>query len=94
MKSLEQLFEFEKDERRMPHVKVDENACMGCMNCVKTCIYEVYKWNSEKNITEALYEEECVACLQCELNCPAGAITVIPPELAFFDPIYDAINIE
>ncbi len=77
------------DPRRLHKVKVDGGVCMGCMKCVKTCCYDVYKWDKEKKNPVAAYPEECVGCLQCMFFCPSGAITVERGELAFFDPIYD-----
>lgn len=80
------------DERRLPHVTVNQDACMGCKTCLRVCTYGVYRWDKEKNCTEAAYPEECVTCRQCEFYCPAKCIDVIPPELVFFDPIYDSLG--
>ena len=54
------------DDRRKPHVFVNQDACQGCKNCLHACIYGVYRWNKEKNISEAAYPEDCTACRHCE----------------------------
>ena len=77
------------DDRRKPHVFVNQDACQGCKNCLHACIYGVYRWNKEKNISEAAYPEDCTACRHCEFYCPAKCITIQPAELVFNDPIYD-----
>lgn len=81
------------DSRRIHHVTVDENKCMGCRRCIHACTYGVYDWNRAENISVAAYPEECVACLQCMFYCPAAAIHVEEAPLAFFDPLYDAFGL-
>ena len=49
-----------EDPRRLNHVTVDPDLCMGCKKCLHTCCYDVYKWDSEKKVSVAAYEEECV----------------------------------
>lgn len=78
-----------EDLRRLNHVTVDPDLCMGCKKCLHTCCYDVYKWDPEKKVSVAAYEEECVTCYQCMYFCPAGAITVTEAELAFYDQLYD-----
>ena len=90
---LKRLREMKNDPRRLHHVHVDENKCMGCESCIRHCIYDVYKWNPETNTANAAYSEECVACMQCAYFCPAGAITIQQGTLAFIDPLYDPFGL-
>jgi dihydropyrimidine dehydrogenase (NAD+) subunit PreA len=57
-----------------PYVPViDKDACTLCGACEKTCIYQVFKLESGK---EVIYvdEEKCWSCGFCVGICPAGAI--------------------
>lgn len=81
------------DERRRPHVAVDQNLCQGCRTCLHACIFGVYRWNKEKNVSEAAYPEDCTACRHCEFYCPAKCITVTPSELVFYDAVYDPLGL-
>jgi len=81
------------DAKRMPQVTVNQDACQGCKSCFKTCVYGVYRWDKKANVSVAAYPEECVACLQCAMNCPANCIKVIPPAVAFYDPLYDPFGL-
>lgn len=81
------------DPRRLHHVTVDANKCMGCKRCVHVCCYGVYEWDAAGRHSVAAHDEECVACLQCMYYCPVGAIEVHEAELAFFDPLYDSFGL-
>lgn len=81
------------DPRRLHKVQVNDAKCMGCMKCVRTCCYEVYKWDKENRRPIPAYSEECVACLQCMYYCPAGAIEVVPAQVAFYDPLFDPLGL-
>ena len=37
--------EMKNDPRRYHKIKVNGDKCMGCMKCMKTCCYDVYKWD-------------------------------------------------
>jgi NAD-dependent dihydropyrimidine dehydrogenase PreA subunit len=88
-----ELKEMKNDTRRLHKVKVNNDVCMGCMKCVRTCCYGIYKWDKENKQPIAAYPEECVACLQCMYYCPSGAIEVEQATLAFFDPLYDTLGL-
>ena len=66
---------------------------MGCQKCIRTCCYDVYKWDKEKKLSTAAYSEECVECYQCMFYCPAGAIKVEAAQLAFYDSLYDGLGL-
>ena len=82
-----------EDSRRLAKVTVDPDLCMGCQKCIRTCCYDVYKWDKEKKLSVAAYSEECVECCQCMFYCPAGAIHVEPATVAFYDPVYDSLGL-
>lgn len=81
------------DERRITKVTVNQDACQGCKTCLKVCIYGVYRWDKEKNVSEAAYPEDCTACRHCEYYCPAKCIDVQLSELVFYDAIFDPLGL-
>lgn len=85
--------EMGNDARRLAKVTVDKDLCMGCQKCIRTCCYDVYKWDKENRLSIAAYSEECVECYQCMYYCPAGAIKIEAAELAFYDSIYDGLGL-
>ena len=87
------ILEMKNDKRRYPTVKVNSDACQGCKSCFKTCIYGVYRWDAEANVSVPAHPEECVTCLQCTMYCPAGAIQVIPGAISFYDPLFDPLGL-
>ena len=44
-----------EDSRRLAKVTVDPDLCMGCQKCIRTCCYDVYKWDKEKKLSVAAY---------------------------------------
>jgi NAD-dependent dihydropyrimidine dehydrogenase PreA subunit len=58
----------------MYEVKVDNEKCVGCGECVDICPVEVYELQDEKSVP--VNEEECVGCESCVEVCEHEAITV------------------
>ncbi|MEA3335784.1 MAG: FAD-dependent oxidoreductase [Chloroflexota bacterium] len=63
---------------------VDQDKCVGCLTCVRTCPFNVPKIDYEKagvgGIIGAAYIEPalCQGCGTCTADCPASAIQVLP----------------
>ncbi|MBZ2176040.1 ATP-binding protein [Schnuerera sp. xch1] len=51
--------------------KIDDDKCILCGNCVKTCKFNALAKGKDKII---LFEKLCHSCGACELVCPTGAI--------------------
>ncbi|MBM3707337.1 MAG: 4Fe-4S dicluster domain-containing protein [Actinobacteria bacterium] len=53
----------------------DENKCISCEVCVRTCSNDVHEFDSDDSavLSESL---SCVGCHRCETLCPTGAIKV------------------
>jgi len=56
--------------------RVNTNACVGCMKCVKTCPFQAIKeevLRSGKTVAQVI-ETVCAGCGVCTATCPCGAI--------------------
>jgi heterodisulfide reductase subunit A len=55
--------------------EVDEEICVGCGNCERTCAYEAVKVDKRKGkaMVQAVM---CEGCGACSVSCPAGAINL------------------
>ncbi|WP_073612885.1 mercury methylation ferredoxin HgcB [Desulfopila aestuarii] len=59
-------------------LRLDENLCTGCGNCVTVCPHRVFTMQDHK----AKIDDRggCMECGACSLNCPVAAIFVNPDE--------------
>ena len=55
---------------------VDKAKCTGCGICVDLCNMDVLRLDHSNNSTYIAYQEDCMTCFECVLNCPEGAIEV------------------
>ena len=62
----------------MPIEKIDLKKCTGCGICVESCPMDVIRFNKETLKPEIMYPEDCIACFNCEQDCPVKAIYVDP----------------
>jgi len=56
---------------------LDLNKCNGCLKCVETCPFGVFKAEAEK--VTVSNPQNCHLCLACEIQCPTKAIKIIEP---------------
>jgi NAD-dependent dihydropyrimidine dehydrogenase PreA subunit len=59
-------------------IEIDREACTGCKTCFKACFLDVVRWDEAEKKPIVAYEQDCVWCFTCEINCPAHCINVIP----------------
>ncbi len=59
----------------MPAV-IDQELCISCGKCDKSCPLDVIHFNLETEITEVIYPEECWHCGSCRQVCPEKAISI------------------
>ncbi len=58
----------------MYEVKIDDEKCVGCGDCVDICPEEVFELQDEQTVP--VMAEECVGCESCVEVCEEEAITV------------------
>lgn len=56
--------------------RINEEKCIGCGTCVKSCPADVIRMNTTKKKAEIRYPADCVACCWCIAECPVKAIDV------------------
>ena len=61
----------------MPKFKVviDYSKCSRCGLCVRICPTSVFEM---EDVVRVVREENCLACLACEILCPKKIITITP----------------
>jgi NAD-dependent dihydropyrimidine dehydrogenase PreA subunit len=59
-------------------IEINGEECTGCQTCFEACFVDVMRWDDAEEKPIVAYEEDCVWCFTCEINCPAQCINVIP----------------
>jgi ferredoxin len=59
----------------MVKIELHESACRGCNICVDVCPTKVLTFDEENGRAVIGEVQDCIACLSCAYECPAGAIT-------------------
>ena len=62
----------------MPIEKLDLEKCTGCKICVDACPMDVIRLDEESKKAFIKYVKDCIACYNCEEDCPENAIYVTP----------------
>lgn len=63
---------------RVENITVDEEKCIGCQQCVRSCPVDVLRFDENSKKAYAAYPTECEWCLICEEHCPVNALHVQP----------------
>jgi len=59
-------------------IEINEEECNGCKTCFEACFVDVMRWDDAGGKPVVAYEQDCVWCFTCEVNCPAQCINVVP----------------
>jgi heterodisulfide reductase subunit A len=54
--------------------QVDEDICVGCGNCERTCAYDAVKVDANRGVA-VVNAALCEGCGACAVSCPSGAMT-------------------
>ena len=54
-------------------VKVDQDICVGCGDCLEVCVFKGMEMIDEK---ARVNQKRCLGCGRCESTCPNGAISI------------------
>jgi NAD-dependent dihydropyrimidine dehydrogenase PreA subunit len=55
-------------------IALNQQTCTGCGSCVKVCPHRVYELYDKK--ARPAFEERCIECGACQLNCAENAIEI------------------
>ena len=70
-------------------VKVDEDLCLGCGDCLDVCVFKGMEMHDDKAIVNQDY---CLGCGRCEDTCPNGAISIDLDDSAYVDELIKVIE--
>ena len=67
--------EYVNNDCGIAQIFLDLNKCNGCLKCVETCPFGVFK--AEADEVTISNPQNCHLCLACEIQCPTKAIKII-----------------
>jgi len=62
----------------MPIEKINADLCTGCGICVNSCPMDCIRFDEKTRKAVIKYPKDCIACYNCEEDCPVKAIYVNP----------------
>jgi len=65
-------------------VKVDEDLCVGCEECLEVCVFNGMEMIDSKAVVN---QDNCLGCGRCETTCPNEAITITITDLSYVDKL-------
>ena len=72
----------------MPIERIDIDLCTGCEICVDACPMDVIRFDEELKKASIKYPKDCIACYNCEEDCPVEAIYVSPQRGTMIPPAW------
>ena len=74
-------------KRMVTHVRLDSNACIGCVACTRCENFEMGQDMKAHVVKSEVEDEKCL--LEAIANCPVGAIKLLPLPEFFNDACAD-----
>ena len=71
----------------MNTIVIDYEKCFGCKICYDVCFLDIIRWDDIEKKPIIAYEEDCVGCNQCEMECSEKCIKVVYGEKDYI-PVY------
>jgi UDP-glucose 4-epimerase len=65
-------------------VKVDEDLCVGCEDCLEVCVFKGMEMIDGKAFVN---QDNCLGCGRCESTCPNEAISISIADLSYVDKL-------
>ncbi|MFW9943121.1 MAG: indolepyruvate ferredoxin oxidoreductase subunit alpha [Candidatus Thorarchaeota archaeon] len=65
-------------------VKVDEDLCVGCGECLDVCVFLGMQIIDDKAVVN---QDNCLGCGRCESTCPNEAISITIADLSYVDKL-------
>ena len=65
-------------------VKVDEDLCVGCEECLEVCVFNGMEMIDNKAVVN---QSNCLGCGSCETTCPNDAISITITDLSYVDKL-------
>ena len=72
----------------MPIEEIDIERCNGCEICVDACPMDVIRFDGKVKKAFIKYPRDCIACYNCEEDCPVEAIYVSPQRGTMVPPAW------
>jgi len=72
----------------MPIERIDIDLCTGCEICIDACPMDVIRFDEELKKASIKYPRDCIACYNCEEDCPVEAIYVSPQRGTMVPPAW------
>ncbi|MBW1824568.1 MAG: 4Fe-4S binding protein [Deltaproteobacteria bacterium] len=58
--------------------EIDQELCIGCGECVKSCAVDVIRMDEEDKKAVIAYPQDCMLCELCTFYCSVDAIILTP----------------
>ena len=65
-------------------VKVDEDLCVGCEECLEVCVFNGMEMIDNKAVVN---QDSCLGCGRCETTCPNEAISITIKDLSYVNKL-------
>ncbi|MHA1376255.1 MAG: indolepyruvate ferredoxin oxidoreductase subunit alpha [Promethearchaeota archaeon] len=65
-------------------VKVDEDLCVGCEECLEVCIFNGMEMHDGKAVVN---QATCLGCGRCETICPQEAVSITITDTSYVDKL-------